>query len=330
MAGSIWVGINVTLECNRDCPHCFNKIAGRSGTGVMSDECINQFEKTFANHIKKYGHSKYTEFEIGGGEPLLVPDKTKDLITRIRKVSPDVAEIKLDTNTWLLDEDICYWCKENNIAIHFSINDNPLELVKDKLRIVDQCGTRSFIQVVLTDQNLLRLKEILTIINNHPTLLLHQFGRHDQEYFDLYAEKVPEAIQWVLDEGLQFSSERFYETISINKPKGFHPTLGWRVFIIEPDGQVGIYFHKNIIIGNIWDPKFDFIEAVEQHQDKMISYSFVDECAKCSLGYICGGGGGCQIRKIDVLNEKSPPPLCKSHKKVIPLLLEMKKRRVLK
>jgi radical SAM protein with 4Fe4S-binding SPASM domain len=328
MGSSIWMAINITLHCNRDCGFCFNKKAGRSKT-EMDWKTIEKLLSVFKKHIEKYGHSRHTEIEIIGGEPLIVPEKTKYLAEKFKEISP-VAQVKISSNTHLLNRDWLNWFKEKDIVLCFSVNDNPIGLVHDKLELVKKHRVKIFPFIVLTPQNLNRLRILLAMFQGMQIFMIHEFGRTDESYINLFDEVVPQTLQWSLDENLRLNPERLYEAMSVYVPEGFQPHYGglsFRVFIVETDGGIGKYFYHDIRVGNIWEDNFDFIESIGKNAESlscMYGYKNVDICRICEYMMICGGGGGCQMRKIDTLLEDSPPSLCKTHKKVIPILLKMK------
>ncbi len=66
----------ITMNCNRSCPDCCNK----------TDPSIK-----LAEHIKDLSALKYYEYVcITGGEPLLCPDKTLQIIKQLKYLNPDV------------------------------------------------------------------------------------------------------------------------------------------------------------------------------------------------------------------------------------------------
>jgi radical SAM protein with 4Fe4S-binding SPASM domain len=289
----------------------------------MDGSTIFQLAHVYRRQIQKYGESKFSKFTIYGGEPLLYPEKIMELVEKFRNISRDLP-IHVFTNGDLLTDDLLLWLMANDVHINYSLNDDPIELARERLMKIKQYNSVAFMVVVLCPHNMVRLKEILKFsLENHIGLrLMHDFVNVSEESLSVGERLIPEAIRWIIDEGCVFDPELFFNLYSLKNRRKFHAVCGSHLFTVDPDGSVLPCQSIDQTVGNIWDPGFDFLK-VKCHM--VWDNEEVKECRICEYKLICGGG--CPLRKMKYYGRTDVvSPSCKIDKQVIPMMLEMKKR----
>jgi len=317
---ALWIRPNITFACNRHCAFCFAKEAEHPVL-TMDEVVIDRLLEIYKRHIKNQGgQSPYTSLLILGGEPLMVPDMCQYLIKGFREISPQMY-VRIATNGDLMNDEIVPWCEELKVVMHLSANNTPIPVIEEQIKFLQR--TRIPIEpcVALTMHNMRRVKDLLALYHKYSCYrvrLRHLFGRADQKYLDLYHKTIPEALQWVLED-------------KEVPPRKLEHTCGTRYFIIDPNGDVGWCCSRiklianNWKIGSIWDDDFDFLEAMNRHNHPIHDYKGIPECEKCDFRTTCGSG--CPLQKIVRYGRIDlPSPYCRSYKKTVPLLIEMKKR----
>jgi radical SAM protein with 4Fe4S-binding SPASM domain len=330
---TLWIYLNLTLECNRmnesrPCDHCYLNNRKTLANEVIDEKTIERLVWVYVEHVKKYGESKYNKFKIFGGEPFLYPDILKKVALKFREASSKIS-ISVFTNGDLLTEEILAWLKDKGITIIYSVNDDDVELVKERLSLIKKFGKLNFIVIVLCDKNLRRLKDLLRLAyesNIRKVEINNDFIDVGKDHLKLCEEIIPEVMQWLLDENMIFKPEAFYNLFTLKNKKEFYNTCGSNLITIDPDGSVLACECTGNKIGNIWDENFDFIELRKVCGSRLIwNYNGIAECEACEFKLICGGD--CPLRRMLAYGRADvPSPLCSVNKKVIPLLLEMKRR----
>ena len=108
-----------TLRCNLSCSYCQVSRAHEAATGFDWSE--NEFDLFLEFFAENSG--SVPKVEIQGGEPLLVFDKLKDLITRIFEIRAS-AEVVICTNLQTIPKGFWEFIKPRNIYISTSIDGN--------------------------------------------------------------------------------------------------------------------------------------------------------------------------------------------------------------
>lgn len=330
MARSLWLGLNITFQCNRHCPHCYVPHFTDDTTSVMSDETLDRIIELCGKHVEKYGHPRFANMCALGGEPMLYPKKIQRAIEGIGKYFEHLTP-RIDTNGDYLPVDFLEWCKNYKAEIQIGVNDTPISDLDRMFHLIATIGTKLRPFVVLTNHNLYRLDDIVDVVWKYTdTMLIKQELRVvDKAYIDLYERSVVGALERMLAKDIIFNPENFWEVISLNDPNHFRYGCGRIICIVDPDGDVRWCLSASKddrgVVGNIWDEDFDWYLTMKCHDHPVFEPYEIEECKDCEYSHVCGGG--CPMQKMVVYGTSNrPTDFCKANKRIIPLVLEMQRR----
>jgi len=290
----------------------------------MSSQTIERLGVMLDRHISRYGMPRVSHMCTFGGEPLLVEETTKFLISVVSKKIPNIV-IGLNTNGDLLTPKFLQWFK-NKGELQYGIGDFSIEEIERVCKMV--VSNRAFLMptYVLTPYNLDRILEVVPLIRKYTPYIVfrHLISKHPKEYLKKYKEGLVNIFDWMLSTDNLFNPTFLWE-VSLLSEGNYHALCGTRYVIIDPDGSVGTCCARDEKIGSIWDDNFDFYQTIEDYNPPKHHFKGIPECEACEFRNVCGGG--CPYLKI--LNGKdwnSPSPLCEANKEIIPLLLKVKER----
>jgi len=322
---TIWLMINVTFDCNRNCSFCYVQ---DEWSGTITKQVIEKLVSRYKEHLEKYGHSRHNIVSLFGGEPLLYKELSVKVIESLKEITPDIFR-DVFTNGDLLDEDFVKWSKETRTTIYLSANNSSLEFLSEKMELVSKYRKYAGLSIVLSKQNLNRLDflvDLCATYNFHPRLRHEYGGGIDKDYISLYDKILPKTIQRVLDRNYIFFPHFFYEMTAPfwNKPY-FDHTCGKKYFVIDPNGDVRICLAQGTKIGNLFDEDFEFVEKMKFHKHPIFRFEGIVECEKCEFKILCGGG--CPLSKLIAFNDtRRESPFCSTFKKVFPMISELERR----
>lgn len=101
------VCVPITLDCNLKCKYCYRNAGMRD---------IPEFSKEMLNYLENLSPNTTEAVIASGGEPLLYPNKIKQLFERV----PDGIHKKIMSNASELTEEILEYINENNIELSIS------------------------------------------------------------------------------------------------------------------------------------------------------------------------------------------------------------------
>ena len=170
LVNSIGLTICPTLNCNFDCPYCFEK----HRKGKMSKETQDEVVK-FANKMINYYKSNQLSITWFGGEPLLEPGIIKSLSEKLIDLA-NKKQIKYSasivTNGYLLTQEIVDMLAENRV-FQYQITLDGFEEVHDKTRHL--VGGQPTFYKIIENLNTLKIKGRINIRYNTYAENLEQF-----------------------------------------------------------------------------------------------------------------------------------------------------------
>ena len=110
-----------TVQCNFDCPYCFES---KIENGIMTDEV----ENSLVEFIKIRENTKTINLTWYGGEPLLAFERIKSIWHRLTEEFPDVKVVNqsIVTNGWLLNNEVFRFFSSTNLG-HMQITLDGVE-----------------------------------------------------------------------------------------------------------------------------------------------------------------------------------------------------------
>ncbi|MBU4210266.1 radical SAM protein [Patescibacteria group bacterium] len=344
------VWLHLTNQCNLRCTYCYlHKTPGK-----MSQEIANKaIEKIFKSAQKH--NFKQIKFKLSGGEPLLEQKMLFRLVNKIKKLE-DKTKIKtiivIMSNGVLLTPTICKKIKQKKLQVAVSLD--GLNKVHDKTRVFVN-GRGSFKQVEKGIDNLLKYKVLFNVsvtitsknIKNIPKLTKYLLEKNIPLVFNFYRENpcVKEELN-NQDEKLIFYLKKAYQAIYKNAlPYGYIDRLldrvvasrphlrpcgmGTNYLVIRHDGKlVNCQMLMEKPIGSINDK--DLIDTMIQKDfTKGITVEDKTPCKNCQWKYICCGG--CPLLTLEKKgNYNTSTPNCAVYKALIPELLRLEAKRLIK
>ncbi len=339
--------LNVAHGCNMKCEYCF-AAQGNFGMkpALMSLETGKQAMDFLLDNC---GHIKNLEVDFFGGEPLLVADMLRDLVTYCRGREKETGKrfnFTLTTNAVLLDEDIIAWVIENDISVILSLDGR--KSTNDRCRVLNNgAGTYDLIvphiqQMVsrqpvsyftrgtFTQKNLDFSQDLEHLIQLGFDCISLEPAVGPDNGFSIQEQDLPQVLaeyerltELLLENYMQGKEIEFFH-YNLNLQRG--SCLAKRVtgcgagieyLVITPEGDIypchQFVGDSTFYMGNIFDgiknPQIRQGFANNQLKDK--------ECRDCWARYFCGGGchASAYYRNMDL---KKPHQLsCEMHKKRI-------------
>lgn len=300
-----------TTGCNFACPYCFE---GEKKTKIISDDVIEDI----VHFINGYNSVKRLNLTWYGGEPLMVFNKIKTIINKIRKeCTAKICSQSIITNAFLLSSSVIRDMVDlgfSQIQISF---DGDCES-HDKTRFLKATGGKTFAKILdnldslvaLTPENFkidLRINVNKANENDFAVLYNKLMQRYGRKKINPY----PGFIREDSNDGCKmcykslFNSKRyqFYKTIAKEGvPVDFFPHVvtqkGCMVnqnnsFIIGPAGEMykcwNDFNMPNKIIGYIRDKQLKNPSLVCHYLYDTSVYNS-PKCKECSLFPVCDGG----------------------------------------
>ena len=328
-----------TLGCPSNCAYCWGS---EENAELMDIDVINQIVKWLANFRDEPVH-----FTFHGGEPLLAGyefyEKALPLLNDA--TTHETEGFSLQSNLWLLDEDMAKLFSKYNIAISTSI-DGPKEINDyqrgegyfDKTMKSVKLATDNGIQInfVCTftsyskdfsdeiydffKQNGLNLKihaalPSLRGDNADPWALpQEEHGKLLIDWLDKYLYDLDKFVIMDLDHIAKSSLRRVGTLCTFNDCMGTTLAVGHDGSIYPCYRFVGM---DEYVMGNVYDePSMEDLEKSEAWEKLMEFKNFVDEdCADCKFIKFCRGG--CPYNGIVATQSpRAVDPQCEAYKMI--------------
>lgn len=305
----------VTPECNHNCIHCYNywrKDAEKSETMR-----VDFTEEHYMMIAKKLVERKAHTVVITGGEPLLVFDKIKRVISFLKS---NGINISINTNAVLVSNEFIDFVLQNqiNLFISFPCHDakicnfitnreGALSRILKSLDTLNERKVRFSLNIVASKANIDYLQETVDFLKERygirkiyitrvgkPVNSDSSFDRYLLTYDDLC--RVQDiCVKTKLDYGIEVDTGCPYTLCSINSKEAFDMfaykkicTAGKTSFAIDTFGNIKACPRDSKIYGNILEEDFDVIwSRVSEWRDGSL---LPEECSSCNMKDICKGG----------------------------------------
>ncbi|MCL2209734.1 MAG: radical SAM protein [Treponema sp.] len=111
----------VTYDCSCKCPYCMIPEM-KCNDKTMSSETFRKMLEITEKLLEKDVYNQ-VHFRLSGGEPFLVFDNYKEIVTEYRKRYPNQINFGILTNFVKFDDKIADWMELNNIGMQVSLDD---------------------------------------------------------------------------------------------------------------------------------------------------------------------------------------------------------------
>lgn len=309
---SLLLTIAPTMNCNMDCPYCYEK----KETGKMSNLIIKSIENFVEN---QFLNRKYVNLEVTwyGGEPLMAKDVILDLSNKLITLCTKhnvKYNSKIVTNGTLLSKEFAEKLKNeckvssaqitldgseksNNLRRLLKNNDNSFNKIINGIIIANKAGINVNIRVNIDKTNVNEIDEIIKIIKSYNLL-------ENENIFLYFAPVIASTDKCTTFSNTCYSMDEFSEidfevakNMYNNNIKPQYPSSKClscasvcdNNFVIDPNG----YLYR------CWDDIEDMNRTIG-HVDEGIkpnkvflewlSYELDEKCKKCDKLPICQGG----------------------------------------
>jgi len=306
---------------------------------------------SFINRISKEKKSSKTQITFHGGEPLLVGnDFYNEAIPKIKETLGCETNISLQSNLWLLDDELCRLFKKHNIGIGTSldgpqqINDNQRSAGYFKntvagIELLKKQGMSCGCIATFTKQSVEKLEEVFNFfiekgLHFDVHAAIKPFVQAKDDVF-LNPKEFGELLIQMLEMYLKNLTKLKIGTLDTliknvaNKKSGlctFTKCLG-EYFAIAPNGDLftcnRFVGNKDFCIGNIVDiHTFSDITKSAAYQKQKAWQNWIDkECGECLFKEFCHGG--CPYAAFASGNGTfRKDPMCKAYKMIYNYIID--------
>ncbi|MDD2585087.1 MAG: thioether cross-link-forming SCIFF peptide maturase [Syntrophomonadaceae bacterium] len=350
--------LNVAHACNMRCYYCF---ASQGDFGMKP--CLMDLEtgkKAMEFLIANSGKIKNLEVDFFGGEPLLVADMLKDLVSYCRQREKETGKrfnFTLTTNSLLLDDEISDWVIKNDISLILSldgrkeVNDQhrvlpngqgTYDMIMPHIKgVVDKNPVSYYVRGTFTRKNLDFASDLQHMIDLGFDCISVEPAVGPDNGFSIMEENLPQVLteyerltDSLLDAYLAGKEINFFH-YNLNLQKG--PCLakrstgcgaGIEYLVITPEGDIypchQFVGEEEFYMGNIYADNLN-IEIRKKFENNQLKDK---ECISCWARNFCGGG--CHANSLHANGDMSKPHKvsCVMHKKRVEgaIYLELQKQ----
>ena len=284
--------MHINNSCNLKCRNCYCR-SGEEGLALKKEEIFR-----FIDQLKIVNQN--LDLHILGGEPLL----REDLFEIISYAGKKIKKIILFTNATLISPEIARRIKDLRIAaviatlhssdrnIHDSITQEyaSWDRTVSGMRYLIEAGVPTYSFTVLLSCNAGHLDRIEHFVNGlgAKTMYFPYIKQCPQDSLCMGDKKeFQEALTWVLNKSGAYKEKLL--SILNKRPKAcsaFVSTIN-----IKSDGTLTPCPFLELNLGNIKNEKFySILGRASSNKDLLGFLSVPEECERCSLVDICGGG----------------------------------------
>lgn len=318
-----------TKECNLACPYCYIQ----QDQSEMPPSIYNQIYLAFT-HFLESKELDHIYFRIAGGEPLLCFDSWWGWFDKMKSEYPDKVSIAILTNLTVLTNEMLHWfdCVDCSFGIsldsliyskpyHSGESSAPIVMANLE-RLINHRGTKNLnISTVISSTNVSDLPLLADYIGknnlNWALTLDHYFcGEIDH---DMLVENLYEVVDVLGLYDYDLINKFKFNNIMLNSSSYEGCTAGEKLITIGVDG--GVYACQTLMEEGKPLAQLNkyMLESLRSQKEYKIGYNYAlpNDCKKCSISDICGGG--CKLHNT-VINHNHT---CDLTKKVV--LYTMKK-----
>jgi len=299
------IGWEVTVKCNHQCFFCYNN----KNLNESIDD--NSYEKICDFIISKRPNS----VGITGGEPLLVFEKIKNSIIRLRSAG---IYVRVTSNGSLITQEIAEFFEKYDIEVMISfpsINRKEFEQITNSvtydavikgINILSECGVRIFPNIVVSKINLHSIKETACFLTSNykiKKLFISRMTSSDafslsKDDFDFFFDTCVELNKNIQTEvsscgGYPFCMFNSQEIVDIFA-KGCG--IGNGGFLVDTSGNIRVCARDSTVYGNIYTEDYELIMnriIIEIDDAAVIPL----QCSDCNVKKYCRGGCSINAKK---------------------------------
>lgn len=322
---TLQTNIYVTGKCNKSCAFCYYP----KSSLIMSDYVIEAVSKWIRKVCIDY-NVQYHMMHILGGEPMMVFDVVKKLITSVKSELPKHTKgipwghIVIFTNADYITHDMFDWLKSNKIYIAYNPTYDLLETIHHKIHNIKQRLGGCTLSIVADDVNLPRLPHIARLAVDHKCAIrinrLYHGGRNS-DYIRKFGDQMHKVFDILLEHDPPIWPNFILESTLPLWEKPSVPHACGKFFVaIDPDGSIRTCnADLDTYVGNVFETEWKDIKFTHRWSAKNLP-----ECQSCEWsrgGYCCGG---CPYtRKLAYGTYDKPTPFCSVYKELFPRLKEL-------
>ena len=335
--------LNLNHQCNLECDYCYQRDPRfEKETGTMSqriaEKCVDFLCK------KSVGQDIF--LNISGGEPLLEKDLVKYIIRYARNNEQKYdknLEIKLSTNSLLLDEKLLDYLIEQDVKLIVTFNrifdpqDYVWKAIYKKLELIKKSEINYQVKGLIHHLNLPDLDQLLEMYERegYSELQLdkiisddidYQLSIEDTEELKEYYDRLLTRYEKREDFAQRINNLTFaVDCIACRKNQGYTCGAGKNYLAITPQGGV---YPCHLLVG---EDEFKLGSVDGNELDKEVRQQFYqplhvlnrEQCKDCWARYLCGGGciGENYLTQGDLLTPY--PPRCELNKYILKRAIEI-------
>lgn len=340
--------LNVAHACNMQCRYCF---ASQGSFGMKpSLMSLETGKKAVDFLLEKSGDVKNLEIDFFGGEPLLVFDMLKELVSYCRRKEKETGKIfnfTLTTNCLLLSNEVINWIISNNISVILSLDGRKQTNDKNRLlcngegtydlivpRIKKMIASKPvsyYVRGTFTRENLDFSNDLMHMVELGFESLSLEPAVGPENDFSIKEEDIPRVLEeyerltdvlfnyYILGKNINF----FHYDVDLLKgpciaKRSTGCGAGIEYLVITPEGDIypchQFVGEEVFYMGNIHTGEFRTDLRNTFADNQLVTK---EACRKCWARYFCGGG--CHANAYYTNGDISKPSKinCTMHKKRI-------------
>lgn len=313
------VALNLINDCNLNCRYCIAKQGKYDNPGKVMSLEIAQKSVDLLIDSAVVNQSKYITIGFFGGEPLLVFDLIKEIVSYANKKTPkDIfVQYLITTNGTLLKSSYADFMQENQFRVMLSIDGD--KNTNDSNRIYPD-GFGSYDDVVRAMRLLLGKIPVnarITVTEGFPSI-----DSSIKDILSLGIKKITYAVDYSISDSafrsflasikelfddylISIRNQDFYDISNITEPitsivlqkrKRTHCNAGISYLSVSAEGEIyrcpRFTGNKLFSYGNIQETKRDQISIATDQFKKSVFKNNGEKntsCATCPFKYLCGG-----------------------------------------
>ena len=344
--------LHITNQCNLRCTYCYVYKSSDSMDNNLSEKALNKI----INNAIQHGFKKIT-IKFSGGECLIKLHQVLDLVHLGRKLAKETnieIEFVVLTNGVLLTEKIASTLKEENIRVAVSL-DGMAKYHNAQRIFANGLGSFKFVEKGIF--NLIKTKVPFNVsvtitsknVENIPQLTKYLLERKIPFAFNFFRENpnvkeelegddkklvkyLKKAYRIIYENPPQYSLiNGLLDRVSFKRPHRWACGMGHNYIVARHDGKmVSCQMTLEKPIGSIDDN--DLIKTMENGnfvEPKKLTVEDKNPCNTCQWKYICCGG--CPLLTYEQRGKYTiSSPYCAVYKKLIPEVLRIEAKRLIK
>lgn len=299
------LAVVLNYKCNFICEYCFSSKNRNNDKRILS---FNDFKKAveyICEIQKSRKDGRIFIIFLGGGEPFMSRKLLEKCVNYAYEQSIGLRRIlRIVTNGSLLKESDIDWYKKYGVSLDVSyeiieeihnMQREHFDLVSKKIKILDDSGVEYKTRSVITRKNVDRMKEMVVIAKQRfPNIKELQFElvsapSNDFVFYEAFLKNYFKAKETALLLGVKLNNSKF-DIFNYLRKHHCRPEC-----CLIPGGHLTMCHRYSSSLDKNFD-MFDFGSDIDdffnnqERVDKILNYSYAEECKHCIAEYHCGGG----------------------------------------